>query len=607
MWPPEDKMVARARAFHLRAYAHSTSRRFCSNTSSSTSSKTPPARHGRHVLTPVGIAGKVYEGGVGGMGLLQAFHLLASAAVLVSVVWPVGRGVWVRYGASAPSAPALEKPAVAVGEKEEEEEGSETETDGERSAGSGERVRGGYSTPLRTRLRTAFRLSTSASSSTTSTTTSRPSARAQSSTETPDDRRRLLASLVRPVALLGARVAPRLWAGVDDAAGQLGPMKLRRTHTLTHTQTQTHPLTQARTHTQTQARRETQTQGMGVLCTLEAGAAVERLRAVGGRAFVREVLGSASSSSSTTSTPTSSSPSTSPSTTSTASTSTSTSSTPNEDADASTDTLAKAAASEREMARAREREREEERAALEVAREGLRGWGLGWATRTCWMGWMGMRLRMCMRMGLGMGSRRAQKRTWRGSCARSCSIGACLAPSASASASSSPASASLNTKGANANASARTTSAAARALRCTLGSSEVFEDAGAGVEEARDRVADLLTGERDIWITFLFAGPEVTRRNKFARGPTRLQPLHLEVALSRAHLYTLTTLATLPSCLHPSSFSLACIAAHTAAHRCTRAPSSRVSAMLHLLHAQAAADRVLRGEPSVRWTRFCVH
>ncbi|KAJ7766622.1 hypothetical protein B0H16DRAFT_1716977 [Mycena metata] len=68
------------------------------------------------------------EGGGGvtvcGMGLLQVFHLLASVAVLVSVVWPVGRAVWAQYIVSV-SRPQLEKPAVAVGEKEEEE-GSKT-------------------------------------------------------------------------------------------------------------------------------------------------------------------------------------------------------------------------------------------------------------------------------------------------------------------------------------------------------------------------------------------------------------------------------------------------------------------------------------------------
>ncbi|KAJ7703807.1 hypothetical protein B0H16DRAFT_721252 [Mycena metata] len=70
------------------------------------------------------------------MGLLQVFHLLASAAVLVSVVWPVGRGVWARYLASAsPSPPTLLEKTKVEG-KEEEEEGSETETDGERSMGS---------------------------------------------------------------------------------------------------------------------------------------------------------------------------------------------------------------------------------------------------------------------------------------------------------------------------------------------------------------------------------------------------------------------------------------------------------------------------------------
>ncbi|KAJ7715558.1 hypothetical protein B0H16DRAFT_1477338 [Mycena metata] len=143
------------------------------------------------------------------------------------------------------------------------------------------------------------------------------------------------------------------------------------------------------------------------------------------------------------------------------------------DADASTDVLAKAAASERELARARERE--EERAALEVAQ------GLG-----------GRIPRLGARVGRwgGRGQEGAEGDVEK--LLRAIVLYRRVFGPASASASL-PASA--NTKGGNVNARTSRTSTAARALRRTLGSSKVFEDAGAGVEEARDRVVDLLTGE----------------------------------------------------------------------------------------------------------------
>ncbi|KAJ7700563.1 hypothetical protein B0H16DRAFT_1902959 [Mycena metata] len=410
----QQDLTGAPRRYILRAFAlfsFFTNANVLSPSPSSYSQSTPHAHEG-HVLAPVGmgIAGKVYGlegGGVGGMGLLQAFHLLASTAVLVT------------GGVGA-------------------EEGSETEMDGERSAGSGgslseedvdaeadasEEVQAQAhheaeacmlddSTPLRTRLRTVFRLYTSAPPSTSSTsasTTPRSSARARSSTETADDGQRLLALLVRPVPLLGARVAPQLWAGVDDAAGRLGPTK---------------PKANAKG---------------GVLRTLEAGAAVERLRAVRRRAFVREVLGTPSTASySTTSTASSS----------TASTPTSAGDT---DTDASTDTLAKAASSERkggssssslspdddvlggldDLYEEESGEQEQEGGGAEADVEKL--------------------LRAIMHYRRVFDS------------------------ASSASASASPASA--NTKGGNANAR---TSEAVRALRRTLGSSEVFEGAGGG-------------------------------------------------------------------------------------------------------------------------------
>ncbi|KAJ7698877.1 hypothetical protein B0H16DRAFT_1836989 [Mycena metata] len=456
------------------------------NVSSPSSSPPPQHQHEGHVLTPVGIAGKVYEGGgggVGGMGLLQAFHLLASAAVLVSVVWPVGRrgrgtlrlvppapayfrdGDGWGWGALGGEWGSLSEEDVDADASEEE--GMQAQAQAHREA---EACILDDSTPLRTRLRTAFRLY---ATSTSTTTTSRSSASLPSSTETADDRRCLLALLVRPVPLLGARVAPRLWEGVHEAAGRLAAMKRAHVTTQIHTHTLTRTLTQTPGQTQTR----TPTQGMCVLRTLEAGAAVERLCAVGGWAFVREVLGSASSITSTLATSTSTSPaSTSPST---SPASTSTSSPPNEDADASTDTLAKAAASEREMAREREREREEERAALEDdvldGEQDADDWEQEQDGEQEEQ--EGAEADVEKLLSAFVLYRRV--------------FGASASSSSPASAS---ASANPNTK--RANPSART-SEAARALRRTLGSSEVFEDAG--VEEARDRVVDLLSGEVQVW------------------------------------------------------------------------------------------------------------
>ncbi|KAJ7025547.1 hypothetical protein C8F04DRAFT_1400498 [Mycena alexandri] len=436
----------------------------------SPASSTP---HQGHVLTPVGIAGKVY--GVdtaGGMGLLQAFHLLASAAVLVSVVWPVGRGMWGRYvAARAPTAPTARAEKPVVGEtaaSAEEEEGSETETerssssvgsvseedaDADASEEEGQAQAQAQAqraaeacilddaTPLTTRLRTALRLYAASPA---------PAPFALSATEEDDDPRRLLALLVRPVPLLGARVAARLWPGVDAAARRLAPLK----------------------HTRP---------GVRVLRALAAGAALERLRAVAGRAFVREVLGSCASTSTSTSTGTPSPGS-------------------DKDADADSDALAKAAAAEREQAKAEERERAEalegaRRLGGRIARLGARvGRVVGGSSRSAVdLGRGGDASYDDDAQdegkdgeqegeGAGAGAEVDVEKLLRAIVLYRRVFGA--SPSASAGAS------------ANANAKAKggtATSEAARALRRTLGSSEVFEDAG--VEEARDRVVDLLTGE----------------------------------------------------------------------------------------------------------------
>jgi hypothetical protein len=73
----------------------------------------PPAHHAAHeghVLTHVV---PVREGTI---GLLQIFHLLVSAAVLLSVLLPIGKSVYAHLRPSAPVVVALttEKPAQAA-------------------------------------------------------------------------------------------------------------------------------------------------------------------------------------------------------------------------------------------------------------------------------------------------------------------------------------------------------------------------------------------------------------------------------------------------------------------------------------------------------------
>jgi hypothetical protein len=92
-------------------------------------------------------------------------------------------------------------------------------------------------------------------------------------TSTSPDDRRLLALLVRPIPLLGARVAGRLWGtgmglGVDEAARRV------RTTASPSTSTPTSP--------------------QPVLRALQEGVAVERLRTVASRAFARAVLNTTS-------------------------------------------------------------------------------------------------------------------------------------------------------------------------------------------------------------------------------------------------------------------------------------------------------------------------
>ncbi|KAJ7176474.1 hypothetical protein C8R46DRAFT_1188344 [Mycena filopes] len=446
------------------------------NVSSAPYAQSHPHAHEGHVLTP--LASTPLAGGVGGgsMSMLQAFHLLASAAVLVSVVWPLGGGVWGRFSAAphattAAATATLEK-AGTEQEKEKAREAAEsdteTETEGSASAGSasaseedlsadmdGEVQEDGGavaaaeacilddSTPLPTRLRAAVRLwavsrsrSTANSTSTTSapkTTKTSTNADAYTTANTADvmdsadaatdAHRRLLALLVRPVPLLGARLARGLWDGVEEAA--------------------------VRVRVGVGANASTQYGknggGNGVLRRLEEGAVVARLRGVAGRAFVRGVFGAPALSSS-------------------------------QDDESS---------ESKEQTR---KEEEEERAALDCARR------LGGR-----VGALGERVGAVVR-----GSTSTSTSTFvledneeedgddeHGDVERL--LRAILlyrrvfgSPTASVNSSSSPVS-----------AKDASDVLARRALRRTLGSgdTDVFEEAGAAVEDARDRVVDLLTGE----------------------------------------------------------------------------------------------------------------
>ncbi|KAJ7668988.1 hypothetical protein B0H17DRAFT_1142262 [Mycena rosella] len=215
----------------------------------------PPAAHHAHeghVLTRVPVRAE-------GMGLLQAFHLLASIAVLASVLLPLGKSVYARLRAPpavvvAPVVPekAAAPPPTPISDDDDTDGDmdlslSSTSSDDEPAApaphlAAAEACILNDSTPLATRLRTAAHLYTTSAS--------------------PDDRR-LLALLVRPVPLLGARLARGLWGAgmglpLDEAARRVaGALRTDK----------------------------------GVLRTLQEGVAVERLRAVSSRAFVRDVLG----------------------------------------------------------------------------------------------------------------------------------------------------------------------------------------------------------------------------------------------------------------------------------------------------------------------------
>ncbi|KAJ7166491.1 hypothetical protein C8R43DRAFT_1232486 [Mycena crocata] len=265
---------------------------FFANANVSTPSSSSSHHHEGHVLTRVPLPRAE------GLGLLQMFHLLVSAAVLASVLLPLGRSIYGRLRASSPAAgpvkigPANTAP-VAVTEKETETESAppsptsseeiddDTDADTELSRSSMSSGDDEYvystrdepfsagtstrdeaeacildaSTPLATRLRTALRLYNT------------PSPASTVSTPPNDDDRRLLALLVRPVPVLGARLASRFWdAGlgleVDEAARRVASTKTT-----------------------------TRTCKSGVLRALEAGLVVERLRAAGVRAFVGTVLG----------------------------------------------------------------------------------------------------------------------------------------------------------------------------------------------------------------------------------------------------------------------------------------------------------------------------
>ncbi|KAK7014156.1 BHLH domain-containing protein [Favolaschia claudopus] len=199
---------------------------FFANSSPSSSNSTPhPHAHSHegHVLT------KHLPGGEsGGMGLLQAFHLFVSVAVLASVLLPLAQSLYARYkgrgsrttpfvGAEAEKVNAKEQVAEPPSPTSSSEYDCDTDTDLSLSTASLSSDGDGDdtpvcapsshlaaaeacilddSTPLTTRLRTAFRLYTALPSSSSSSTTS------SSPVENAD--RRLLALLKTNTTVLRA-------------------------------------------------------------------------------------------------------------------------------------------------------------------------------------------------------------------------------------------------------------------------------------------------------------------------------------------------------------------------------------------------------------------
>ncbi|KAK7046782.1 BHLH domain-containing protein [Favolaschia claudopus] len=275
---------------------------FFANTPSSPSPSSTPHAHQGHVLT------KHLPGGEGGMGLsvLQIFHLFVSVAVLASVLFPLAQSLYARYAYKGRGSPAT----VSVGaenvkaklQQEVAEPSSPTsaseyscdDTDTDLSLSTASLLSDGDgdeaatvcapsphlaaaeacilddSTPLTTRLRTAFHLYTALPSSSSPSSATTTSSFSTTASENAD--RRLLALLVRPLPLLGHRIAHNLWGdgmglGIDEAAGRVSLSSTKKTKT-------------------------------SILRALEETLAVERLRGVAAAAFAREVLGEASSSSS---------------------------------------------------------------------------------------------------------------------------------------------------------------------------------------------------------------------------------------------------------------------------------------------------------------------
>ncbi|KAJ7070326.1 hypothetical protein B0H15DRAFT_118618 [Mycena belliarum] len=246
----------------------------------------PPAHaghHAGHVLTRAGPAP------VQGLSLVQAFHLLASAAVLASVLVPLGKSVYGRLraapaaAASSTVAPAarIEKSTALVAT---DDSASDTESDLSFSRSStsfssddeplplsalrpaqaeAEACILDATTPLPARLLAAFRLYSAPVPSSSSSSSS-------SSTDVSADDRHLLALLLFRVPLLGRRLAARLW----DARA-LGV-----------------PVEEA-TRRVARASFAPEKADSGVLRALAEGVAAERLRAAAAQAFVRAVLPSA--------------------------------------------------------------------------------------------------------------------------------------------------------------------------------------------------------------------------------------------------------------------------------------------------------------------------
>ncbi|KAJ7243710.1 hypothetical protein C8J57DRAFT_1365616 [Mycena rebaudengoi] len=303
---------------------------FFANSSSVSRTYSAPHTHEGHVLTPLVPHEKMATGGA---SWLQLFHLLVSVALLASIVFPLARGLWRRRRHARDKSHmldkpiALAKPTVLYTHEDDEtddallsassasfssssssvtssssvasdEEDGEHEHEHDALLAQAEQCICDGATPLPTRLRTALALALcivrapSPSPSTSRSTT----AQLQTHSKNPRnrDRLRLLALLVRPVPLVGRPCAARLWSSSTTPSSS----SLSSSHSASTAASSTGPapemememdVHEAAARLTAAAPVRTPAPG-GVLRALDEARALDRLRSVGARAFVREVF-----------------------------------------------------------------------------------------------------------------------------------------------------------------------------------------------------------------------------------------------------------------------------------------------------------------------------